>query len=68
MSQATNKPDTKPDPATTYERAKPQEQSPSGKLSQPAPPSADQHDHHQKQDADPSQSPRVTKESDKTEK
>lgn len=41
------------DPATVYERAKPKQESPSGKLKNPDPPKAEEEDHHRSQDKEP---------------
>ncbi|HEY0009121.1 MAG TPA: hypothetical protein VGB55_10395 [Tepidisphaeraceae bacterium] len=52
MSQPLDPKDA-PDPATNYERAKPEEQSPAGKLDTPKPRPPQQADRLQKQNKEP---------------
>jgi hypothetical protein len=56
FAQETSMSDKKPavpDPATSYERAKPAEQSPGGKMDQPKPPAPQEKDHLQQHNSAP---------------
>jgi hypothetical protein len=57
VSQPTNKPEKLPDTARTYERAKPEKESPSGQLDAPKPPPSTEHDHLQNQNPKPRRHP-----------
>ena len=57
MTQNTNQPAQAPDTATTYERAKPEKESPTGQLDTPTPPPQKEHDHLQNQNPAPRDHP-----------
>lgn len=53
--------DRKPDAATSYERARPKEQSPSGRLDQETPPPLEKQDTQEEQNEAPNIPPRARK-------